>query len=103
MTLSYVSKFYVREVDKPSFLNNILRHLTNKTILQFNKSKNQKYKDNDLPSSKWSMCRKLLPEKSKEQKKHNAIRSESVVISLNTRSITNVKQDIIHKRHTKEK
>ena len=57
------------------YLNNLIRNITGKPILEFFTSND--HKDIELPMFNWAMCNKLLPEKTKEQKKHNAIRCEA--------------------------
>ena len=57
------------------FLKNLKRTITGKNILEFVTSED--HKEIELPKHNWDMCNKILQEKTKEQKKHEAIRSEA--------------------------
>ena len=65
---------------QPVYLSNIIKHITHRQILSFNTSKD--YPDLEHPNINWGMCRKLLPYKTEEQKKINAIRCEAEAKAL---------------------
>ena len=62
------------------FLNNLIKERKGKHILIFDTS--EEHKGLELPRFNWAMANKLLPEKTGEQKKHNAMRNEAESIAV---------------------
>ena len=60
------------------FLNNLIKEISGKNLLTFKPSAD--HEGLELPQFNWA--NKLLPEKTKEQKKHNAMRNKTESIAV---------------------
>ena len=62
------------------FLNNMLKEICGKDLLTFIPAPDHKVLE--LPQFNWSRANKLLPEKTKEQKRHNDMRNKAESIAV---------------------